>query len=139
MARKKTQKTEDNPLGLGTITLTLKYRWYDMIASGEKKTEYRELKEYWCKRIKGLGIVCPYTLPYKEGRKFCQKYGKECLSGCTITQKDILFTRGRNYSETMKVNLETLSVAEGKPEWGAPEGVKVICLGLGERTDNKNA
>lgn len=34
-----------------TLHLVLKAKWYDMIASGEKKEEYREVKPYWEKRL----------------------------------------------------------------------------------------
>lgn len=34
-----------------TLHLVLKSKWYDMIASGEKKEEYREMTDYWKKRI----------------------------------------------------------------------------------------
>ena len=30
------------------LHLTLKKKWFDMILSGEKKEEYREIKSYWC-------------------------------------------------------------------------------------------
>lgn len=33
------------------LHLTLKKKWFDLIASGEKKHEYREGKEYWKKRL----------------------------------------------------------------------------------------
>lgn len=33
------------------LDLILKGKWYDMIASGEKREEYREIKPYWNKRI----------------------------------------------------------------------------------------
>jgi len=33
------------------LHLTLKKKWFDMIASGEKREEYRELKDYWERRI----------------------------------------------------------------------------------------
>uniref|UniRef100_A0A6M3LMG1 ASCH domain-containing protein n=1 Tax=viral metagenome TaxID=1070528 RepID=A0A6M3LMG1_9ZZZZ len=33
------------------LHLTLKKRWFDLIASGEKKFEYREDKPYWRKRL----------------------------------------------------------------------------------------
>ena len=33
------------------LHLTLKKKWFDMIASGEKREEYRELKPYWHKRL----------------------------------------------------------------------------------------
>ena len=34
-----------------TLDLVLKGKWYDMIASGEKTEEYREIKPYWEKRL----------------------------------------------------------------------------------------
>lgn len=33
------------------LHLVLKRKWYDMIASGEKKEEYRATTPYWTKRI----------------------------------------------------------------------------------------
>ena len=33
------------------LTLTIKKKWFDMIKSGEKKEEYREIKPYWTKRF----------------------------------------------------------------------------------------
>jgi hypothetical protein len=33
------------------LHLTLKKKWFDMIASGEKKEEYREWKVYWINRL----------------------------------------------------------------------------------------
>lgn len=34
-------------------TMTLKKKWFDMILSGEKKEEYREIKPYWVRRLIG--------------------------------------------------------------------------------------
>lgn len=34
------------------LQLTINRTWFDMIASGEKKEEYRELKQYWMKRLR---------------------------------------------------------------------------------------
>lgn len=34
-----------------TLHLILKHKWYDMIASGEKPEEYREIKPYYSKRF----------------------------------------------------------------------------------------
>lgn len=33
------------------LRLTLKKKWFDMIYSGVKKQEYREIKEYWTRRF----------------------------------------------------------------------------------------
>lgn len=41
------------------LHLVLKKRWYDMIASGVKTEEYREIKPYWSYRLfKGYTHVC---------------------------------------------------------------------------------
>lgn len=37
-----------------TLHLVLKSKWYDKITSGEKTSEYREIKPYWNKRFCGL-------------------------------------------------------------------------------------
>ena len=34
-----------------TLHLVLDYKWFDMIAAGEKLEEYREMTDYWKKRI----------------------------------------------------------------------------------------
>jgi len=33
------------------LHLTIKKKFFDMIASGEKKEEYREIKDYWIRRL----------------------------------------------------------------------------------------
>lgn len=35
------------------LHLTLHKRWFDAIASGDKKEEYREIKPFWIKRLEG--------------------------------------------------------------------------------------
>ena len=39
------------------LDLSLTYKWYDMIVSGEKKEEYREIKDYWIKRFIDIAAV----------------------------------------------------------------------------------
>lgn len=118
--------------------LILKKKWYDLIESGQKTTEYRELKDYWCTRIKGLGLVCPYPLPDGKGGQICQRTGKKCPSGRQITQDKVKFRLGRTGNREMTYLIKTLSIQEGKPQWGAPEGEKVINIGLGDRVDDNN-
>jgi hypothetical protein len=38
------------------LYLTLKKKWFDLIKSGEKKIEYREIKPYWTKRLCENGL-----------------------------------------------------------------------------------
>ena len=39
------------PIVMKILHLTLKKQWFDMIASGEKREEYRVIKKYWTARI----------------------------------------------------------------------------------------
>ena len=40
-----------------TLHLTLNKKWFDMIAAGVKKEEYRSIKTYWIKRL----VMCKAT------------------------------------------------------------------------------
>lgn len=42
------------------LELPLKKEWYDMIESGEKREEYREIKPHWSKRF--VGVESLYSL-----------------------------------------------------------------------------
>lgn len=46
-----------------TIHLFLKAAWFLMIASGEKKEEYRQIKPYWTKRL--FGYPLKYAIFHK--------------------------------------------------------------------------
>lgn len=53
------------------LDLPLKAKWYEMIESGNKKEEYREIKKYWIGRLAKCG--CPNrckwcVVPKKEGK-----------------------------------------------------------------------
>lgn len=92
------------------LHLTLNKRWFDMIASGEKKEEYREIKKYWEKR-----------LYYNTSQGQPKEY-------------DIV--RFRNgYSEnapTMDVKWVGTWISDGNPEWGAEKGKDYFVIMLGE-------
>lgn len=50
------------------LTFNLKKEWFDKIVSGEKTHEYREVKDYWTKRItKAIyGVALNYDADYCE-------------------------------------------------------------------------
>lgn len=51
-----------------TVELVLTYHWYDMIASGKKRIEYRKNTAYWRKRIIG-----------KKNARFRRGYNATCM------------------------------------------------------------
>ena len=36
---------------MSNLSLVLKHKWYNLIESGDKTSEYREIKPYWDKRL----------------------------------------------------------------------------------------
>lgn len=54
------------------LHLTLKKKWFDLIASGEKVEEYREVKPYWTKRLVKNGKFKHFDEVY-----FKNGYGKD--------------------------------------------------------------
>lgn len=92
------------------LYLTLKSKWYDMIASGEKTEEYREIKPFWIKR-----------LVWVEGEKENFTHVK--------------FARGGHFHPSipqMTVVCNDIKIGQGVSEWGAEEGKEYFVIKLGE-------
>ena len=104
-----------------TLHLVLKSKWFNMIESGEKTEEYREMKQYWLKRI--LGVSTP-SLPVLTliARQICKqsKFERVC------------FHHGYT-NRTMIFEIKDISIGIGKAPWGAPVDKKVIIIKLGNR------
>lgn len=62
------------------LDLSLAYHWYDMIASGEKKEEYREVKEFYIKRLYNLyGTVSESHFKHYDAVRFHRGQGGKQL------------------------------------------------------------
>lgn len=104
------------------LILTIKKKWFDMILSGEKKEEYREIKEYYETRFQNLfGAITIYPSSIFSHRS---KY--ELLQGEAVPEEirkdsvqEIIFRNG--YSKDSKAIKARcgLRIGEGKSEWGA--------------------
>ena len=88
------------------LAIPIKKKWFDMIASGEKREEYREIKSYWASRF-----IKPIT-----HIKFTNGYGKKVPS--------------------VTIELVGMWKGTPKPEWSEgtiEQGTEVFILTLGER------
>lgn len=94
----------------GYLILPIKKKWYDMILSGEKTEEYREIKPYWTKRIQNIFSqyyhfdVDPPRLTWDE------------------QPREVLFRNGYGNDKPYFIAECTVSEGIGKPEWGAEPG-----------------
>lgn len=106
------------------LHLTLKKKWFDMIDSGDKKEEYREIKQYWMTRLlserKGIEAdKYPWAIGFYDG-KF----------------KEVEFRNGYSkVARRMRFAKCQISVNTGRPEWGAEPGKKYFVIKLGERVE----
>lgn len=101
------------------LELPLKSTWYLMIELGIKKEEYRETKQYWCKRFLGLDTA---LFSYRNGYQSCN------VKGYTHVRFRYGYTK-----RTMLFRIEDIVIGRGNPEWGAP-AENVFIIKLGERT-----
>lgn len=112
-----------------TLHLPLKAKWYDMIESGEKTEEYREVKPYWVKRLcftkqqDGCAFSCAerWCMRCEDlGNYMCYPFTKVCFS--------YGYTKRR-----MTWEVESICIGYGDPGWGAPKDKAVFIIKLANR------
>lgn len=123
------------------LHLTLKKKWFDMIASGEKKEEYREIKDFWAKRLLyKIGVPWGGCLSPKADiikGDYEASGWKSFTRGAPIFEdfSQVKFARGGHFHPDLpQMTLENkgIRIGEGKPEWGAEPGKKYFVISLGE-------
>lgn len=103
------------------LVLPIKKKWYDMIVSGEKKEEYREIKPYYDSRFMNkFGVI------FVDG---------EMVHGEVLPEEirkdwpvEVMFRNGYAKTSPSVICECTLSIGEGKEEWGAEKGKKYYVL-----------
>jgi len=86
-----------------------------MIASGEKKEEYREIKPYWISRLCS-GFPSKYDAKDFDIIAFKNGYSKE--------------------APTINVKWVGMDIRQGKAEWGAEPGKEYFVIQLGDVITN---
>jgi len=126
-----------------TLHLNLKKKWFDMIKSGEKTEEYREISDYYITRLfdfkksdksyhKTVGEVFSFyhglfgsaleAARHLVGQKF------------VVSKKIKTVTFSNGYAKDrpqFAIELRKLWIRTGDPEWGAEPGKYYFVLKLG--------
>lgn len=132
------------------LNLSLKKMWYDMIESGEKTEEYREIKPYWCNRLLyfcPLGIKEYWEPVLERTSKSIEEKGERLPKAFNFEHLLIWQYGTRGYTHvrfrygyakrTMLFELKSVTIGKGKEEWGAPNK-DVFILKLGKRIYEQN-
>lgn len=102
------------------LILPIKKKWFDMILSGKKKEEYREIKPYYKSRFFGLfGIV------YQCGKELINPFEEN-------PEREIIFRNGYSKTSPTFIAKCTLSVGTGREEWGAEKDKEYFTLTIQE-------
>lgn len=83
------------------LTFPIKKQWFDMILSGEKKEEYRDMTAYYRVRFQNLW----------EGSLIGGK-----------AEREIRLRNGYGKDAPSAIATVTISCGTGRPEWGAAPG-----------------
>lgn len=122
------------------LHLTLKKKWFDMIDSGEKRDEYREIKDYWCRRL----LVCEDEMEYGVWQEMIEDMRNPCrhsdypelLSYFMVSFREydaVRFVNGYGEDRPSMMFRFKTTLGTGRTEWGAVEGVNYFLLHLGKR------
>jgi hypothetical protein len=125
--------------GSGKILhLTLKKKWFDMIASGEKKEEYREIKRYWADRLTyhehHERITCVDSLEDEIYRD----HSRGLMATGVFKQLFDVVEFKNGYSANapiIRLKFESVRYGYGHEDWGAEPGKKYFVIKLGERIE----
>lgn len=125
-----------------TLDLVLKKKWYDMIESGEKTEEYREIKPYWIVRMMEE-IDMDFHAYEKVSRETAvfYEYNEHLLISAlyhgSMKFKDfdrVTFHLGYSKDRpSMTFAIKEIVCDEGKEEWGALGGEYYFVIKLGKR------
>lgn len=67
------------------LTLTIKKKWFDLILSGKKKEEYREIKKYYDNRLQNLFGAIWTDGELLQGNAVPEKIRKEPMQKIGLT------------------------------------------------------
>lgn len=111
-----------------TLKLNVKKKWYDMILSGEKKEEYREIKPYWISRLTFL----PSDWAKDVNASITELDSNE-TEAWDYSIRQIEFKNGYSKNApSMIVECEYIEIGKAKPEWSDNWQGKVFVIHLGK-------
>lgn len=102
------------------LILPIKKKWFDMILSGEKKEEYREIKPYYTSRFANLLGLNISGQNEEDKRLLLKSQAKK--------QFVVLFRNGYSSSSPAFSAFCHLKVGAGKEKWGVATGVEYYVL-----------
>lgn len=125
-----------------TLHLVLKSQWFDLIDSGIKTEEYREIKPYWKKRLLNYKELSGYVDKNYEAMTAyeflvhgsIEPHIEDAPHQFPRGYKQVAFRRGYHRdAPCMVFAVKDICFGKGKPEWGTPTDKEVFIIKLDKR------
>lgn len=91
-----------------TLYLTLTKKWFDMVKSGKKREEYREIKQYWTARICKRNEHGRYEIQHFDYVEFRHGY--------------------KGTEPPLRYRVTDITIGKGNPSLGAPVDKRVFII-----------
>jgi hypothetical protein len=110
------------------LQLSLKTKWFNLTKQKIKPEDYREINEYWCKRL-----LNPYYLSARweiiKGRLAMPNNFFKPFTQNTMT---LGYPKKTDTERILILEHKGITIDYGKPEWGAEEGKLYFVIKHGE-------
>lgn len=120
------------------LHLPLKAKWYDMIESGEKTEEYREITPYFMVRLFEMNddeVTGNYRPMSKKtaqdivNHPECSEIISEAIECYDIRARYTHVRFHYGYTQRCFINrIDSITIGRGNPEWGAPTDRDVFII-----------
>lgn len=112
------------------LILPIKRKWLEMIRSGEKREEYREISPYYTSRFKAFISYCCHDNATAE-----KVFRKATAERIRITFHDVVLRAGYSHSSPHILISGKITVGPGSIEWGAEKGKEYYILHIERMED----
>ena len=115
------------------LHLPLKAEWYNLIESGIKTEEYREIKPFWIKRLCTKETISKLNVDSiaNDRNALLTLYGMNIFRFKDYDK--VKFSYGYT-KKTMTFDIVNISIGKGRKEWGAMDDLLFI-IKLGNRLE----
>lgn len=121
---------------MGNLQLSLKKEWFEMTKKGVKTEDYREINEYWFKRLvymwQDVVLYCGYSHVTEQNIKFIidrRMFGFKDFETNTMT---LGYPKATDSDRILKLEHKGIEIRTGNPDWGAEPNKLYFVIKHGE-------
>ena len=119
---------------MNNLRLSLKKQWFEMTKAGIKTEDYREINDYWCKRLLEVDEETEWAIWQELIEDLVNPYRRhedayQCLSffGARFKKLDrnimtLGYPKSDDHERILNLEHKGIEIRTGNPDWGAEPG-----------------